>query len=228
MLGRAIFARLSHSFECIGTAFSRVSGDLKKLDLRCSEDVKEFLSNWKPDIVVHSAAERRPDEVQKNPDGAYKLNVEVTDTLATVCAELKCFLLYISTDYVFDGDNAPYEVDALPCPINQYGELKLAGENVLMSKETLSWCILRVPVLYGETGDLDESAVTVLFNVLKKSVLTEKPTAMNHVERRYPTFCEDVAQFVHRICLKYHQQQKHLGILHYSGSDCLTKCFCCW
>lgn len=74
-------------------------------------------------------------------------------------------LIYISTDYVFDGTVPPYEVDDKPNPLQFYGETKLAGEEAIqaVNKDAV---ILRVPILYGSTHYNGESAINVLLDVV--------------------------------------------------------------
>lgn len=99
------------------------------------------------------------------------------------------FLIYISTDYVFDGKPgaAPYEAHTSPNPPNFYGETKLVGEQAVLEASPCGGAVvLRVPVLYGEVEENKESAVNVLldtvWNVGKKHKIE-----MDHWSVRYPT-----------------------------------------
>ena len=84
---------------------------------------------------------------------------KATETIAKQVNMNGGFMLYISTDYVFDGTSAPYKATDIPNPLNLYGKTKLQGEF-----STLENCpnsgILRVPILYGEVEYIKESAVT--------------------------------------------------------------------
>lgn len=168
LLGRAIMNAFSDApnWEVLGLAHSRVSGNLKKVDLLNFEETKKVIEDFKPHLLVHSAAERRPDVVTQNPDGTQKLNVGTTEFLAKLIESLnkdleepKHFMIYISTDYVFDGKNAPYKPDDPPHPVNKYGQSKLEGEQAVISCGR-GYLILRVPVLFGDVEYLGESAVT--------------------------------------------------------------------
>ena len=66
------------------------------------------LESFLPSVLIHAAAERRPDVVEKDPDAARELNVGATSLLAQECRRLNVKMVYISTDYVFDGTNPPY------------------------------------------------------------------------------------------------------------------------
>lgn len=157
-LGRQVY-RIFKDSKVIGTCYSRPQDGLTKLDLTDSSAVTGFLETNQVDIIIHCAAERRPDVAAQDPSQALKLNVECTRHLATEAKKRGIYLIYISTDYVFDGLHPPYHEDDLPNPINFYGKSKRMGED-----EVLKVCdtaiILRVPVLYGPTipGKHSESA----------------------------------------------------------------------
>ncbi|WP_282073111.1 SDR family oxidoreductase, partial [Janibacter hoylei] len=114
------------------TAFSRAAENLIRLDLSDSNAVKAYFQEIKPEIVIHCAAERWPDRCADDPDTAWKLNVGSTEFLAKYCSEIGAQLVYISTDYVFDGSAPPYTTDDTPNPVNFYGRSKLAGEEAVL------------------------------------------------------------------------------------------------
>ena len=219
MLGRAVLSEFTkNGWDCLGLAFSRTRGDLVKVDLCNADEVTRIVNTFKPSVLVHAAAERRPDAVEKQPEATRSLNVTASKHLADLCSELKCFLIYISTDYVFDGSSPPYKPSDTPNPINAYGQSKLDGERAVTTCQHSA--ILRVPILYGEVENLDESAVTVLFKPLKSGTVTN----VSNGQRRYPTHTKNVAS----VCCKI--SEKALcepdvckGIWHYSGNECFTK-----
>ncbi|XP_057312375.1 methionine adenosyltransferase 2 subunit beta-like [Hydractinia symbiolongicarpus] len=161
LLGRAIkteFEKVS-DWKILGLGFTRLDGGLKKVDLQNDEEVIQLIDEFKPDVLIHSAAERRPDFVANHEKETEQLNVKATETLAKHVNKYGGFMLYISTDYVFDGTSPPYKVSDATNPLNKYGMSKLQGE-----RETLLHCkysgVLRVPILYGPLKYVDESAVT--------------------------------------------------------------------
>jgi dTDP-4-dehydrorhamnose reductase len=150
------------------------------------------------------AAQRFPDKVDKDPEGARALNVAASSFIAKLAAERDIFTIYISTDYVFPGvtGDAPYENNATPAPTNMYGQTKLDGENAVVSayatagKEGLG-VVLRVPVLYGHAETPSESAVNVLLDALWKSQEDGAQIKMDHWAIRYPTNTEDIGRVCH-------------------------------
>ncbi|KAL1461068.1 hypothetical protein WDU94_012999 [Cyamophila willieti] len=222
LLGRAIFKKFQQEgWNVYGTAFSRVNKDLHKVDITQESELSNSIKEFHPDIIIHTAAERFPDKVDKNPEGAKKLNVEATRHLCNVAKAHNIPVIYISTDYVFDGKAAPYSVDATPNPVNLYGETKLQGE-----KETLGASadniVLRVPVLYGPVESLNESAVTVLFSVLKD---TNKAAQVSNFERRNPSHVNDIATVCHQLSTAriVKKQAGISGIFHWCGDEVMTK-----
>lgn len=171
---------------------------------------------------MHAAAERRPDVTDKDPAAAEALNVGATRTIAEVAGEVGAFLVYISTDYVFDGKAAPYHVDSVPNPLNSYGRMKLDGEKAVRGVQPDNSCVLRVPVLYGEVETLDESAVTVLFKGVRNP---NSPAKMNDHQRRFPTHVADVAVVCRQIADRAMTAERKSvsGYLHWSGNECMTK-----
>lgn len=155
-------------------------------------------------LHAKGAAQRFPDKVDKNPEGARELNVAASKALAKLAADRDIFVIYISTDYVFPGTpgDAPYEADAKPQPTNLYGQTKLDGERAvldtlkLVGKEGLG-VVLRVPVLYGNAETPAESAVNVLMDALWKAQTQGAEISMDHWAIRYPTNTEDIGRVCH-------------------------------
>lgn len=98
------------------------------------------------------------------------MNVETPKTLGRICKKRGIMLIYISTDYVFDGTAPPYEVEDKPNPLQFYGETKLGGEEAIKSVYPEA-VILRVPILYGDTEYNGESAINVLIDVVLVKII---------------------------------------------------------
>jgi dTDP-4-dehydrorhamnose reductase len=202
LLGRVVAERLAsrRDIEFTATAFSRAKAPAIRSDLTDPASLEALFGAVKPEIVIHAAAERRPDVVDKDPDSARAINVSATRMIAEACARYGAFLLYISTDYVFDGSNPPYFPDSPVNPINQYGRLKLEGERRIIDilsggAAAMEAAILRIPLLYGPVERLDECSVTELATLLKK----REPCMVDHWARRYPIHVGDVAEAILRI-----------------------------
>ncbi len=106
--------------------------------------------------------------------------------LARLAAAKGFTLLYLSTDYVFDGRNPPYEADSATHPLQMYGRQKLAGEEAIKVAGART-CALRVPVLYGRTEYNGESAVNVLVDGECCGLCLPNPPPSSHILPLPPT-----------------------------------------
>ncbi|XP_034436890.1 methionine adenosyltransferase 2 subunit beta-like isoform X2 [Hippoglossus hippoglossus] len=220
LLGRAVCREFENSsWLVIGTGYRRARPRILRCDLTDEDAIRRLLHKYKPDVIVHCAAERRPDVVERHTDAAVNLNVNATSTLAKEAAVCGAFFLYISSDYVFDGRNPPYGEDDVPNPLNVYGRTKLEGE-----RETLRHCpgavVLRVPVLFGEVESVMESAVTSLW--VKVQEATESCT-LDHCLQRFPTDARDVAAVCRKLSERARQDPSLRGIFHFSSNEQMTK-----
>lgn len=209
------------AWRVTGTAFRRTGPGLERIDLSQAERIPEFLDRLSPSAIVHSAAERHPDVSEKDPAGTQRLNVAATAAIARWAAAHGAFLIYLSTDYVFDGTTPPYRPGDATHPINAYGQSKLDGEGAVLAAGGQA-AILRVPILYGEVETLDESSVTVL----AKNMLGARPgerLAMEHWATRYPTHTGDVAVVLRQMVERGIAHPGFGGIFHWSGGEPMTK-----
>lgn len=193
LLGRALRKHLLKmpNVELAAAAYSRAAPPLVKTDLTDTNQVNALFQTVRPDIVIHAAAERRPDIVDSQPDKARALNVVATENIAMACARHAASLLYISTDYVFDGSNPPYFPNSPVNPLNEYGRLKLEGERRI--KEICPHgAILRIPLLYGPVEYLEECSVTEL----AKKLLGTTAVKVEHWAQRYPLHVDDVSRAI--------------------------------
>lgn len=104
--------------------------DLKQLDVADYTAAHTALSNYRPDIILHCAALSNVDACEQNQELAHRINALSTLGLANIARKISAKLLYISTNYVFDGtQERPYSEYSTPLPLNQYGRTKLLGEH---------------------------------------------------------------------------------------------------
>ncbi len=220
LLGRSIMGELAKidGFKVTGLGFSRAEPPLVKLDLMDKTALRRYFRNEKAEIIVHCAAERRPDVSREKPEESRILNVAVTEQITGVAAETGAFLLYISSDYIFDGTSPPYRPDSKPNPINFYGSTKLAGEEAIL-KTCPDYCILRIPMLYGGDLFIGESSVTSIAAELER----KEGGSFDNWATRYPTCTSDVAGVITQI-LEYRTGHPGFsGIFQWSGAEPYTK-----
>jgi dTDP-4-dehydrorhamnose reductase len=208
----------SERFRVRGLCLSRVGSDLVVCDLLEDSQLEDQFKDFRPDVVIHTAAERRPDVVFKRPEIARNLNINVTESIATACHKHGAWMIFISTDYIFDGKNPPYAHDAEPHPLSTYGEQKAEGEQICKSRCPAS-AVLRVPLLYGPMEYPKESGVTAMYEELLKGI-----QKADHLQKRYPTYTRDVARILRRMLeVHFSGGQGLIGIYHWQTDECFTK-----
>ncbi|MGN0845972.1 MAG: dTDP-4-dehydrorhamnose reductase family protein [Kiritimatiellia bacterium] len=227
MLGRAVMGRFAAEtdVELKGLCHSRTGAGLVPLDLADDAALAALLAEYDPDVVVHTAAIRKPDAFAADVASARRLNVDATAALARWAAGApNRFLVYISSDYVFDGTTPPYRPESAPHAINAYGVSKLDGERVVRAAAERQSAILRVPVLYGDVENLQESSVTTVIEQVLNLARAEadgapqKPLVLDDWAIRYPTHVADVADILAQIV-----RRRLAGTFHWSGAEPMTK-----
>ncbi|MEX1258143.1 MAG: SDR family oxidoreductase [Gemmatimonadota bacterium] len=146
-LGRHLLD-LGDGWQTVGTALSHPSPGLIQLDLTRFDDLKRCLDGLQPDLVIYVAGLTSVDECEADPDLAELLNAIVP---AEIAERPGCRLLYVSTDYVFDGRQGHYAEDSSASPINAYGASKARGEKHVLSVNE-SHLVLRVSGLFDSEG----------------------------------------------------------------------------
>ena len=111
--------------------------------------VNEAFKRVKPDVVVHAASVTDVDKCELNKELAWKINVEGTKNIVEAAKNAGSFLIYISTDYVFNGEKGNYKEPDKPDPINYYGLTKLKSEELVQAQA--EYFIARPSVIYGST-----------------------------------------------------------------------------
>lgn len=222
LMGRALMREFDGAASCevLGLAFSRAKGALKKVDIRDEGEVRQVMQEFKPDAVVHAAVERRPDVVEVNEERAKKVNCSASETIAKMSAEIGAYMIYISTDYVFDGKSPPYKPGDATNPLNKYGQQKLEGEKLSLANNS-NCAVLRVPILYGQIETLNESAVTILLNVVRNR---EKEDLIDDVCTRCPTHVDDIAVVCRQMCERWKSDPSSVTqIFHWCAAEFMTK-----
>ncbi|MFN3528772.1 MAG: SDR family oxidoreductase [Bacteroidia bacterium] len=180
------------------------------LDITREQDVIDLCLALKPEVIIHTAAMTQVDECEDKQAECWQLNVTAVDHLIRACEATNTHLVHLSTDFIFDGADGPYDETAEPNPLSFYGKSKLAAEKLLLDS-TISWSILRTVLVYGVAEDMSRSNIVLW----AKSAL-EKGQALRIVSDQFrsPTLAEDLAEGC--ILAAKHRAQ---GIYNISGRD---------
>jgi dTDP-4-dehydrorhamnose reductase len=137
---------LARTFDLPGELVRLTRADFDLLDARAAARV---LRDLRPTHVVNTAAYNQVDRAEEDPAPAFALNADAVGALADLCESLGATLVHFSTDYVFDGRRAtPYGEDDAPGPLSRYGESKLAGERMALTRCRQA-LVFRVCGLFG-------------------------------------------------------------------------------
>jgi dTDP-4-dehydrorhamnose reductase len=186
----------------------------KSLDVSDKTEVDKIFEEVKPDYIIHTAAMTNVDQCESEREGCWKLNVDAVQHLADASKKHNAFLLHLSTDFIFDGENGPYDEEAEAKPLSYYGESKLAAEKILLGSTGLRWSIARTVLVYGIAHDMSRTNIILW---VKKSLEDGKNINVVNDQWRTPTLAEDLAMGCYLI-IKHEAE----GIFNISGSDLLT------
>ena len=170
------------------------------------------ISTLSPAYVLHAAAMTQVDDCEKKKEEAYTCNLLPLETLLSA-VDTDCFVLLLSTDFVFDGTKNPYDESERPAPCNYYGHTKLLAEQLLQASAQ-PWAVVRTSMVYGMGESLNR--VPLLGRVRRALKQGQKLQMVNDQWRR-PTFVDDLAAAC--LCIL---QKKQPGIFHITGEEELT------
>ena len=134
--------------------YTNVKGiDIDDLDLTKEDDVKKYINEYRPDVVMHNAAWTAVDKAELMPEKVYEVNALAPKYIAEACKEINAKMIYISTDYVFDGlGDKPFNVDDPKKGLSVYGKTKAQGEDFVTSTID-KYFIVRISWVFGKNGN---------------------------------------------------------------------------
>lgn len=167
------------NIECYGAT-------RQDFDIVDFESTEKFIVHYMPNVIIHCAAYTAVDKAEDEQGLCYLVNAYATENIAEICKKINAKMLYISTDYVFDGTKEGfYEVDDEPNPMNVYGKTKLLGEQAVQ-RILDKYFIVRISWVFGEHGN----------NFVKTMLrLGKERKEINVVDDQYgsPTYTADLA-----------------------------------
>ncbi|MCL6588993.1 MAG: dTDP-4-dehydrorhamnose reductase [Firmicutes bacterium] len=176
--------------------------DLPELNLISYQATMKYISQVQPEVVIHCAAKTHVDDCELKPDEAYAANVMATKNVVNACQAIDAALVYVSTDYVFDGrGNQPYREYDRCNPQSVYGKTKWQGEEIV-KMGLRRFYIARTAWLFGDVGH------NFVRTILK---LAGEKDLLKIVNDQFgcPTYAFDLAEAIHQLI-----RTKSYGIYH--------------
>jgi len=181
-----------------------------QIDITDAIKVKQFIEKIKPDVIIHAAAFTNVDRCEIEKEKAYEINAKATENIAKVAKEINAKLIYISTDYVFDGKKGMYKEEDETNPVNYYGVTKLEGEKAVI-KNCSDFIIARTSVIYGANK---KNFATWAIEELRKDnqikIITDQWVS--------PTLNQDLAEQIYKLI-----EKNERGIFHAAGGERISR-----
>lgn len=220
LLGQKLVEKLAArgTFEIVGcgkgpSRLSHQTFEYVTLDITNESKVKTEIARVQPDVVFHCAAMTNVDECETNQEAAYEINVLATKYLLEASEKAGSHFIFVSTDFIFSGDEGPLDEEAIPSPVNYYGETKLEAEKMVQASTT-KWSIARTVLVFGIAHDMSRTNIILW---VKSSLESGKNIKIVDDQFRTPTLAEDLAEG----CILIAEKEAE-GIFNISGSDFLS------
>ena len=201
--------------NAVGTCHRRPQNGLLKLDITDAEGAGKLISRFSPEVIFHCAnLAGGVNFCQSNPKAATDFHLNATKTIGNACSANKATMVFISTDYVFDGKKASYKEEDETNPLNLYGKLKLAAEEWVKAN-VAKYMIVRTTNIYG----WDPETVTPNYVMgLYRALSSGKPFNAPSFLWGNPTYAGDLAGAAVELCMK-----KAFGVYHVVGRSYVNR-----
>ncbi len=216
-IGRYVSRRLVASGHAVFSTYnSRPPADdgasWHRVEITDPAAMDALFSLAQPEVVVHLAAMADVGTAERNPHVATHVNATATETIARLCERYAARLVFISTEYVFDGQRGPYTEADTPAPTTQYGRTKFAAERSVADLVS-NWSILRTSIVYGWPAPGRRNFVPMLVERLRNG----EPYRGSTNVFRSPVYVEHLVDGIERLV-----ETEDTGVHHIAGSDWVT------
>lgn len=167
LLGKALTCSLANGVEILATyvgEYEIQDNDqvkYRKLDIRDRSGYDKLFLDFKPDAVIHTAGIGSPDYAETNREVVTDINLNGTMNILELCEMFGSRLVFISSNGIYDGDNAPYSEEDKAEPVNYYGEVKLKGEEIV-KRARIPFAIVRPILMYGWPFSFERANIVTL------------------------------------------------------------------
>lgn len=218
LIGRKVirFLTQSKSHQIFATSLKRVNlgPDLEFFTVNLVySDLNKLIDTLKPEVLIHCAAIASPDACEVDRYSSNKLNVEVTSRLVAACKDYGSHMIFLSTDFVFDGKKGLYTETDIPSPISYYGETKVDAEKIVL-ESNIGATVVRTSLVFGYEDHISRSNIAIkVIEHLKDSRVYKVPFD----QIRTPTFADDLASALIKLAGK-----KLGGIFNIAGDEVIS------
>ena len=204
-LGRCLYDQL------INTDHEVIYSSREHIDITDFEVTKSKVLDFSPDLIINATAYTAVDHAEEDQKTANLINHLAVKNIADICTQLECWLIHVSTDYVFDGKaKAPYKEDDETNPQGAYGETKLKGE-LAVQASGCKHMILRTAWIFSEYGN------NFLKTMLRLGADQDELSIVGD-QIGCPTYAQDIARSVIEIAPQLNSLEYN-GIYHYCGDQ---------
>lgn len=215
---KALLQQTNWQVLALGKGVNRLGMEHERLEyvsLDMTDGVAAFgyYLQARPNMIVHAAAKTQVDDCELDKPVCWDINVTATRFLVEAAKKLQANLIFLSTDFVFDGIAGPYDENDIPNPLSYYGSSKIAAEKEIINSG-LAAAVVRTCLVYGPVVGGSRSH---LLSWVKENL--QKGNAIKVVtdQWRTPTYAADLAKGIVLLL-----QQKATGIYHISGAEMMT------
>lgn len=211
LLGERLATVADPDDELILSHNSNKTPDTVKCDITNHDETYETIMKYDPDVIIHAAAMTNVDLCEDEIDQAYKINADATGNLAKIADENNMKIIYVSTDFVFDGKKGNYKEDDTTNPLGIYAKSKYDGE-IQLKQNTDNYAIGRVSVLYG--WHQRSNFTTWVIDELRKgnsiNIVTDQINS--------PTYADNAAEALFKLA-----KSDKTGVYHTAGNDLISR-----
>ena len=215
LVGRQIVNDLlqsyTHVYSCYHNSKPK-AGIATPLDLTDKDSIIKTVESTKPDVIIHLAAMTNVDQCETEKETALKINAKSTAILSEQAKKHGAFLVYVSTDYVFDGEDGMKKESDTTNPIGYYGKSKLEGEMAVRDL-ALNWCIARTSTPFGIHPTKKSFPLFIAENLQAKK---ETPAITDQYTS--PTYVPNLSKMLIEI-----SSRKLQGIIHLAGATRISR-----
>ncbi|MFB3096383.1 MAG: dTDP-4-dehydrorhamnose reductase [Nitrosopumilaceae archaeon] len=215
LVGRQVVNDLEDMGDTVYSAYHNSKpedGISTQMDLSCADKIKEIVSKLNPDAIIHLAAITDVDLCEKEKELALKINAHATETLSKLAAQHHTFFVYVSTDYVFDGQKGMRKESDHPNPVDFYGKSKLEGE-IALNKLASPYAIARTSTPFGIHHKKKGFPLWV-----KESLESKKEIPVLVDQFTSPTFVPNLSKMLIEVATR-----QITGIIHLAGATRISR-----